>query len=119
MRLCFTVNRRPVSVNASYAKTATAFYMTKEAKDFKAAVASAAFAAANKGTRWPVTLHDCHVRIEAYNTRHDVDGVGVKIILDAMQKIVYENDRQVKELTIAVLKDATKEPRVEIEVLAL
>jgi Holliday junction resolvase RusA-like endonuclease len=93
--------------------------MTKDAKDFKQAVTDASFIAV-KRMRWnPEPATEYAVMIDAYNTRHDVDGVGVKLILDAMQGHVYANDRQVKRLTVAVCKDGTKRARVDVVVYAL
>jgi Holliday junction resolvase RusA-like endonuclease len=88
-----------VSTNAAYRKTAHAFYMTAAGKAFKAAVQKAA-QEAMRGC-FPmsgpiVVLLDFWFK----TTANDIDGP-VKLVLDALQGIVYLNDRQVVSLSVA------------------
>lgn len=115
------VNHKPVSTNMMYRtppvrRGGRNMYMTKVGKTFKFAVTTAAFAAAVKAN-WKMTTLPVHVSLTFCNTRADVDGC-VKPVLDALQGILFENDRQVKKLDVTKTTD-DQGPRVWIGVSLL
>ena len=109
----FTVARPPVSTNRAYRtlRDKPGMYISREGKDFAHAVRSEALAAKMKA-RWTHSGEPVEVRIEAWNYRGDVDGI-IKPILDAMQGVLYENDRSVLRVTASKESDAGK-PRTVV-----
>lgn len=86
--------------------------LTKEAEQFKW---DAGWLAKAAGCAEP-TACDFAVSIEAYRPRRvgDADNL-LKLTLDAMNGIVWEDDRQVKELHV-YLRDDRKNPRLEVTI---
>ena len=119
MRVSFTVAGKVVGTNAAYKRSGSTagrvgFYMTKEAKEFKARIWLAGFIAANE-SKWPVDYDGpISLTLKTFNCRQDVDSAS-KLEMDAMQGVFYINDKQVMKLTAEKAKD-DKGPRVEIEV---
>jgi len=89
-------------------------YMTKKGKELKALYHSEA----KKQYKKKVVSIDCALEITLFfkdKRRRDVDNFN-KIILDALEGVVYEDDKQIQKLTIT--KDYSKEdPRVEIKII--
>jgi Holliday junction resolvase RusA-like endonuclease len=122
VNLTFTVNQKPIAVNHAYApavfgrgpKKRHGFIKSEAAKQYQSAVRMAAIIAGARKigkTAGPVFARIAFVwPTEA----GDIDGP-IKLTLDAMQGVVYENDRQVKRLEVERRKDPLR-PRVEIHV---
>jgi Holliday junction resolvase RusA-like endonuclease len=126
LTLSIVVLHKPVSVNQAYgrAKFSAArgkgggkgLFLTKVGREFKDAIRSHALAARMR-QEWPKPEHvlDVAVAIRSMNCpRHDADSP-CKLVLDSLQRIVYENDRVVSRVTASKGKDGGK-PRVEIVV---
>lgn len=125
MTLRIVVPRRPVSVNAAYARAGFShrrgahggkgMFMTAVGRDYKTAVRARAFAAARLSS-WPhpATVKAVSLEIVTFNTRHDADAA-CKLTADSLEGIVYTNDRVVRSITARKAKD-DGEPRVEIVV---
>lgn len=101
----------PPSVNHYMRHVGHSHYRTKEANDYREIV------------EW--ILHDMEVdplqgalRVEivAYRPRKagDIDGI-LKVSLDAMNKLAYEDDKQIVELHV-YRRDDKHNPRLEIEI---
>ena len=99
----------PPTTNALYRNHGHVRYMTREAKAWKSE-AQWTYKATYRED--PIT-EPVRVNINFYLKRdRDVDNL--KILLDSLEGIIVENDRQVVALYIAKHKDGN--PRVEIEV---
>jgi len=89
-------------------------YMTKRGKELKALYQSEA----KKQYKKKIVSTDCALEVTLFfkdKRRRDVDNFN-KIILDALEGVVYEDDKQIQKLTIT--KDYSKEnPRVEIKII--
>lgn len=89
--------------------------MSSAGRDYKDVVRMYALAAA-KSVGWPKP--DCvkkaSVEITAFNTRHDADAAA-KLTCDALEGILYENDRVIQGVTCRKAKDGGK-VRVQITV---
>jgi Holliday junction resolvase RusA-like endonuclease len=110
LTLIFTIGRKPVSVNATYKRGKLiagrrGFYRSSEATLFRSAAKDAAFAAARL-VSWPKpeSVSAVEVEIVVHNTRHDADAP-CKAILDALEGIVYANDRCVRSVKASKAKD--------------
>jgi len=107
------VEGSPVSVNAAYRHTGRRTYMTPKGKAWKALVASAVrdvwTDAPTKRAQWRVSI--------SYWFRNRLSDVGNfdKLILDALEGVVYENDREVVDLHLLKRVDG-KNPRVELTI---
>jgi Holliday junction resolvase RusA-like endonuclease len=109
--LTFEIPGRVVSGNAAHRYARGHSYTSKEAAHYKARVASIAKAAALQA-RWKMPT-DCIVEITAYSQRCDLDNLA-KITLDALQGIVYKNDRDLYSLRI--WREQAREPRLVVRV---
>ena len=90
-----------ISTNAAYKKTRWgSFYMSREGKQFKTDLAFMASQAMRGTKRFakPIPL-TVELNITFPSRRSDIDGP-VKLILDAMNKIVWDDDKQVWDLTV-------------------
>ena len=109
------VNGKPISVNAAYRRgNGRRLYKTREATVWQRDVIQAAMDAMGE--------RDCSVKVPLYitieywfRTRACDVGNYDKLILDALEGIVFDNDNCVQKLTL--IKNIDKEnPRVKIEV---
>lgn len=87
--------------------------MTKKGKDLKELYQSEA----KNQYKGEIMSADCYMEMTLFfkdKRRHDIDNYN-KLVLDALEGIVFQDDSQVKELTIR--KDYSAEnPRIEIEI---
>lgn len=87
-------------------------FMTKEGKEAKEAIQWIAKTKCKKCLKG-----DVEIRITYYFEKNNRDLLGSsKCMMDAMQGIVYENDRQIKKASLEMFKDKDN-PRVEIEII--
>ena len=88
-------------------------YMIKEGKELKELYQSEA----RKQYKGKVMSADCDMEMTLFfkdKRRRDVDNYN-KLVLDALEGIVYEDDKQIQKLT--VIKNYSKEnPRIEINI---
>ena len=99
----------PPSTNALYRYSGHGVYMTRQAKEWKS---EAQWTYKTTYREDPIT-EPVRVNINLYLKRdRDVDNL--KLLLDSLEGIIIENDRQVAALYIAKHKNGN--PRVEIEV---
>lgn len=112
--IAFTVNAKPVSTNASYRRgRGRRLYKTPEAEAFWGHLQAAA-RRAMRGAR-PMEGHlSARVQFTFDSERPDLDGP-IKPTLDALQGIVYGNDRQIRTLLVERSLDRER-PRVEVSV---
>lgn len=117
--LSFTVFARQVGVNQMYRRgRGRGLYITPEGAEFKRQITSAAKMAVEKASRTNTDAPCCiYLRIWYPTRRFDVDAA-VKPILDALQGVVYDNDRQVHRLVVVKCVDK-EDPRTDIEVFGL
>jgi Holliday junction resolvase RusA-like endonuclease len=110
----FCVPTAPVGVNATYRTGRGRWFKSPDAEAYRAALQLAA-SRAMRGAK-PMT-GEVEVRLLfAFATRrNDIDGA-VKPSLDALERIVYGNDRQVGALKVRKIADPDA-PRVEVEVV--
>lgn len=88
------------------------FFLRPPAIEYRATVKARALAA---GVREPMHGEvDVSIRIFRARRSGDTDGF-LKVLLDAMQESVYENDKQVRDLDVQ-RRDSPERPRVEVEV---
>ena len=115
MTYAFRVDDPPVPVNRMYRYVDGKTLLSEDARSFKAAVGWAATAAgipmAPKGQQVDVTIWYYHAHPRA---RIDTDNLP-KVILDGGERIIYQNDRQVRDLTIRPRWNQT-DPHLWIEV---
>lgn len=114
----FSVPGSPLSQNAVYRRRGKGggLYMTDEGKAFKEEIALRALHARPDGwdlKRWFEVGVTCYFDSE----RPDVDGP-CKLALDAMESVLYDNDRQVVKVTMERRVDR-KAPRMEVKVREL
>ena len=104
------ISTEPISVNALYTGRR---FLTKNGKATKEAMS---WEIKSWWKHEPLKDDVCiNVLFYFKDNRKDIDGC-LKALLDCMQGIVYENDRQITELHIFKMIDK-KKPRVEIQVL--
>lgn len=120
--LHFAINRPPVSTNAQYGKRSgpgKGFYNNKEAKEFKEAVHSAAFAACLQ-QGWPKAdeVEQVGVSIIVWGTKHDCSAAD-KLVCDGMEGVVYKNDKVAHPRTNDIVPEWKGPPRVEVTVTLL
>lgn len=86
-------------------------YQTKEAREYKRAVAAVGLA-----KRIAPLAGEVAVSIRVFRARRagDLDGYA-KVLLDSLEGVCYENDRQIVEFHAARFDDKSN-PRVEVEV---
>lgn len=88
-------------------------YMTKEGKNLKKLYQSEA----QKQYKGKVMSGDCDMEITLFfkdKRKRDVDNYN-KLVLDALEGIVFQDDSQIQKLTIT--KDfSRKNPRIEVEI---
>ncbi len=85
----------PPSVNRLYGYRAGGRYMTKEGTHWKESAGWEAVAQVGR----PLLQGDIEVTVYLYGIKLDIDN-GLKATLDAMQGVLYENDRQIKRLYV-------------------
>lgn len=87
------------------------WFLTKEAQAFKRDTAKYALACGIFPTLKPVS-----VSVDVYRARKIGDADGwTKVLLDALEGVCFENDKQVRALHVFVFDDKAN-PRVEVEV---
>lgn len=109
----FTVFTPPVSVNHCYSQNKYGHrFMTDKGKTFKETIGWAANEAM-RGEKWSLD-ENYSVEISYYfaHDRSDIDGSN-KLVLDALEGIMYENDRKVRELHCYKFLDKDN-PRIKI-----
>jgi crossover junction endodeoxyribonuclease RusA len=102
----------PPSINATYKTNRKGgFYKSQEAKDW------------TEACQWEVRKHYKHSPLTSQiylgidfmqKMNRDIDN-GLKLIIDALQGLVYDNDRQVVHLNVRKFEEK-ENPRVEIQV---
>lgn len=101
-QILITVHIRAIATNRAYRRSANrGIYMTEEAKDFKNAIGYYALRVCKK--------FGCPVEVDieyhyADKRRRDVDGA-VKLTLDALEGICYDNDYQVQRFSAEKFQD--------------
>lgn len=125
MRLEIVIPRRPVSVNAAYARArfsqrrgkrgGKGFFMTDAGRHYREAVRAYAMLAV-RASGWPkaAAVKAVSLEITTWNTRHDADAA-VKLTADSLEGIVYVSDRVVQSVIARKASDGGS-PRVEITV---
>lgn len=109
-----TLKTKPVPVNAKYGVIRGKMLLTKDYRSTKEAMQ---WEVRSQYKGQPLT-GDISMNILFYygdNRKRDIDAY-IKILLDAMSKIVYEDDCQIVEMHIYKEKDL-ENPRTEIQVL--
>ncbi len=113
----FVAEGRPISTNATYRRgKGRRLYKTPEATAWWARVQLAAKIAMRRRKSLEGSLA-VTLRFYFPNGRSDVDG-GIKPVLDAMQGLVYGNDRAVRRLAVDAYVDPER-PRVEVEAVEI
>jgi Holliday junction resolvase RusA-like endonuclease len=116
--ITFRVTAKPIGVNQSYAPARWGnrhgFRLTPEGKGYRLFVAAAALKAMRGRSR---LTGNCHVKLvfRYHENRHDIDGP-IKLTLDALEGIVYRNDRQVTRLSVAISTEGTSEECVDVAI---
>ena len=105
------ISTEPISVNALYTGRR---FLTRNGKATKDAMS---WEIKKDWKHDPIKSGDVCINVLFYfkDNRKDIDGC-LKALLDCMQGIVYENDRQIIELHCFKMIDKAN-PRVEIQVL--
>lgn len=117
IHVSFTIPCAPLSTNMAYKLTSKGkfarMYLSEAAQEFKKLCSFAALYARPKG--WPME-EKYSLTLDFYfkNQRPDSDGP-LKLVLDAMQGCLYNNDRQVEEVTYRRRIDPAA-PRVEVSI---
>jgi Holliday junction resolvase RusA-like endonuclease len=120
VKLSFIVQGRTVSVNGTYRRRAGYGLMkTEQAIAFQRTIAFRAKDAMRRQSQRHPTTHEVGVSVDfhAANSRMDIDGP-LKLILDAMEGIVYADDCQVRALSVRKHFDKLC-PRLVVEVYEL
>lgn len=89
-------------------------YMTREGKDLKELYQSEA----RNQYKGKVILANCDMEIILFfkdKRRRDVDNYN-KLVLDSLEGVVYEDDKQVQKLTVEK-RISVEDPRIEIKVI--
>lgn len=107
------IKTKPVGVNQRYTISRGRNILSRKYRDTKEAMM---WEAKSQWQGEPLT-GDVTINIFLYldNHRPDIDSY-LKIILDSLDGIAYDNDRQVTELSVIKMHDS-EEPRIEIQVL--
>jgi Holliday junction resolvase RusA-like endonuclease len=120
LNVTFTVPGKPVSVNAAYKRRNLAnggkgLMLSEEAKWFKATVGTYALLARQR-TTWPKlsSVLAVDLTIVTWNCRHDADAP-VKLLQDALERILYVRDSVVRSVTASRAKDVGG-PRIVVTV---
>jgi len=113
--LSFTVHEAPVPKARARVMAAGWSFTPKRTRDFEAKVREEAVAAVAATPGWRTDV-DMRVRVAVYRARRagDLDNFA-KAITDSMNRIVYEDDRQIRELH-TLLFDDKDDPRALVEV---
>lgn len=119
MNLTFIVYRKPLPQNHIWRKGPRGVYLTSTAREYKDAIRFHALAAARTND-WPKPekITSCAVIIHAFNPHKLADcDAFAKLVLDALEGILFTNDRVVTEITQRKIFDAD-EPRIQLTVIA-
>lgn len=117
LRIAFTIPCAPLSTNMAYKLTSKGkfarMYLSTAAQEFKKLCSFAALYARPRG--WPMEGRYV-LGLDFYfkNQRPDSDGP-LKLVLDALEGCLYNNDRQVDEVTYRRRIDPAA-PRVEVSI---
>jgi Holliday junction resolvase RusA-like endonuclease len=121
----FRIDGAPVSVNRSYFRAKMTpgahrkgLVLTPEARDFRNRCAGAALVA--RPLHWPKfdNIIEARITITAFNSKADIDAPA-KSTLDALEGILFKNDRIVKALSLHRELAATPAPYIEVEVVVV
>lgn len=101
----------PPLLNRLYKIGKRGMYKNPEANRYK----TSCFVACHQAKIYKPTDAELELSIKWYrkSLRGDIDGI-LKVLLDALQGILYENDSQIMKLTVEKLHDK-KNPRIELE----
>lgn len=108
----------PIPPNANHYRgiswKARRFYLRPEAIEYRKQVKALTIA---NGIAKPMQ-GEVDIGIVIYRARRsgDTDGF-LKVLLDAMEESVYENDRQLRDLLYVKRRDDKHRPRVEVEIV--
>ena len=103
----------PPTTNHIYMRTRRGVFLTTKARDWKQ---EAGWMLKEAWMPKPTLKEDVCVKVTYFLKRErDLDG-GNKLLFDAMERIVYENDKQIVEIYLYKKWDK-KNPRLEVEVL--
>lgn len=101
----------PPLLNRLYKIGAKGMYKNPEANRYKVSCAvTCRLAKITKPIKEPLQLNVYWYRKAL---RGDIDGI-LKVLLDALQGILYENDSQIMKITVEKLHDK-KNPRIELD----
>lgn len=102
----------PISANRYWRKFQNRMVVSAEAKAYKSEVAAIAYASGAE-----MMTGDLSIRLDVFREakRGDLDNK-IKLILDSLQGVIYENDNQVVEIHARRFDDK-KNPRVEVQVM--
>lgn len=112
--ISFVVDAKPVSTNASYKRSKQGRLCKTTAAEIFEAKLQLAARCVMRGQPPLTGSLSVGIVFHFQNERPDTDGP-IKPVLDALQRIVYKNDRQVRRLIVERAIDA-KRPRVEVHV---
>lgn len=113
--LRFTVPRPPVGKNRRYVNATRHPVLSSEARDYLSTTRAYALLEARKvGWPKPNTVGSVFLEITTLNTKHDADAA-IALTQDALEGIVYANDRVVQGVSAKKCKDDGA-ARVEIAV---
>ena len=101
----------PVSVNKMYVRSSTGVILSNEARVWKRI---AQIEARNQWGFLPPLEGDVRVEYHFCGSRLDADN-GLKLVNDAMNGIVYGDDRQIVQMHVFVNRK-DKNPKLEVEV---
>ncbi len=102
----------PISTQHAYWQSWKIRYMTKDAKDLKNAYILQA-RTQYKGEVLKTSL-STYIRLYFADKRvRDIDNYG-KLLLDSLTWVVYEDDKQIKLMTVQICEPDKANPRIEI-----
>jgi Holliday junction resolvase RusA-like endonuclease len=114
----FTVPLEPLNVNHAYAPARWGkrhgFRKTDEASTYQEQIAYRAKVAMQRREPFTGTCRVVLTLVYSEN-RCDIDGA-LKLILDALQGVVYRNDRQIRRLVVDKVVGRDRTPCIELEI---
>lgn len=111
-----TLKTLPLSINQTYKRGKNSFYKSREAKDAQEAMGWEA----RSQYRGKPLIGPLKLQIGFWwpdRRKHDLDN-GLKLLLDSMTGILWDDDSQIREMGLSKATDK-ENPRIEIEVVEL
>src|SRR5262249_17428261 len=99
------------SVNKMYIRYIDKVVLSNEARVYKE------YAQLTAKSQWQAEPLECDITVMYYfyGSKLDADN-GLKILNDAMNRIIWKDDRQILEMHVYIDRTKTSDPRVEVEV---